>query len=58
MSKNNKLVNRNGRWFENGKLLLKKEYIFHASCHDGESIYSCRTNEKYRLRGDRRVSYV
>lgn len=58
MSKNNRLVYKGGRWYENGKYLPKKDYIFHASAHDQESIYSCRTNERYRLRGDRRVSYI
>lgn len=46
----NVLEIRNGNWYENGKYLPKKNYIFHASCHDGESITSCVTGQKYSLR--------
>lgn len=55
----NKLENRDGRWFENGKFLPKKDYIYHADCHTGGSITSCRTNTTYRIgRNDKRVIFV
>lgn len=41
---------RNGKWFENGKLLLKKNYIYHANGKDGPMIISCITGQLYRLR--------
>ena len=44
------LIFKNGRWYENGKLLPKKDYIYHADCHDGECIISCLTGQKYRLK--------
>lgn len=47
--KKNKLEWRNGRYFENGKLLTKKDYILHFSAHDVNSVVSCRTGQKYRL---------
>ena len=40
---------RDGRWFENGKWLPKKDYIYHSS-RDGTSIISCITGQLYRLR--------
>lgn len=48
--KKNRLIYKNGRWYENGKLLPKKNYIFHADAHEGECIISCLTGQKYRLR--------
>lgn len=41
---------KDGRWFENGKWLPKKDYIYHASSNDGPSIISCITGQLYRLR--------
>ena len=46
----NKIVCKNGRWFENGKWLQKKDYIFHADSNEGEYIISCITGTKYRIR--------
>lgn len=43
----NRLECRNGRWYENGKPLKKKEYIFHASAH--ERSYILTDNGKYRV---------
>ena len=54
----NKLVRRNGRWFENGRYLPKKDYIFHSDAHDGESIISCITGQKYKLSDERMVTYI
>ena len=45
-----RLICKNQRWYENGKYLSKKDYIFHADCHEGECIISCVTGQKYRLR--------
>lgn len=50
MKRKKKLVCKNGRWYENGKLLHKKDYIYHADCHEGEYIISCITSMKYRIR--------
>ena len=41
---------RDGRWFENGRWLPKKDYIYHASSNDGPSIISRITGQLYRLR--------
>lgn len=41
---------KDGRWYENGKWLPKKDYIYHDSSHDGPSIISGITNQLYRLR--------
>lgn len=38
---------RNGRWYENGKPLRNKEYIFHANAH--ERSYILTYNGKYRV---------
>lgn len=47
---------RDGRWFENGRWLPKRDYIFNTDCLEGSSIISCVTNEVYRLnRNDRKV---
>ena len=46
----NVLELRNGTWFENGKWLRKKDYIYHASGRDGPMIISGRTGQLYRLR--------
>ncbi len=46
----NVLELRNGRWFENGRWLPKKDYIYRADCMDGSSIISGRTGQLYRLR--------
>lgn len=43
----NKLERKNGRWYENGKPLRKKDYIFHASAH--ERAYVLTDNGKYRV---------
>ena len=43
-----RLVCKDGRWYEDGKLLRKKDYIFHSDCHEGEVIVTKK--EKYRLR--------
>lgn len=52
----NVLELHDGRWFENGRWLPKKDYIFRADCIEGSSITSCITGEVYRLnRHDRRV---
>lgn len=51
----NTLEYRNGRLYENGKMLRRKDYIFHADAHESEVIISCVTGQKYRLRG---ASYV
>lgn len=40
---------RDGRWFENGRWLPKKDYIYHST-RDGASIISCITGQLYRLR--------
>lgn len=40
-----------GRWFENGRMLRRKDYIYRADCLEGSSILSKITNEFYRLRG-------
>lgn len=49
-------LHEDGRWFENGRWLPKKDYIFRADCIEGSSITSCITDEVYRLnRHDRRV---
>ena len=45
-----RLIRKNGRWYENGKYLSTKNYIFHADSHEGEYILSCITGQKYRLR--------
>lgn len=50
----NILVLKNGRWYENGKCLYKKDYIYHASASEGASIISCITGQKYRLNGKAR----
>ena len=55
--KKDKLVYKNGRLYENGKYLPKKNYVFHADAHDGESIISLITGQKYRLRGNM-VTYI
>ena len=44
---NHRLTRRNGRWFEDGKPLRKKEYIFHASAH--ERPYVLTDTGKYRV---------
>ena len=41
---------KDGRWFENGKWLPKKDYIYHASANDGPSLIRCITGQLYRLR--------
>ena len=41
---------RGDRWFENGRWLPKKDYIYHASANEGPSIISGITNQLYRLR--------
>ena len=46
----NTLELKNGRWYENGKWLPQKDYIYHASAKDGPSIVSGITNQLYRLR--------
>ena len=46
----NRLIWKNGRWYENGKLLTKKNYIYHADSHEGECVISCLTGQKYRIR--------
>lgn len=48
----NTLECRNGLWFENGKILRKRDYILHCNCNDGTSMISCLTGSKYRLRND------
>ena len=51
MRKNkNVLELKDGRWFENGKWLPKKDYIWHSSSNDGDSIISRITGQLYRLR--------
>lgn len=45
-----RLVFKNGHWYEDGKLLRKKDYIYHSSAHEGEYIISCITCNKYRLK--------
>lgn len=47
--KHNVLEFRDGRIFENGRWLPKKDYIYHASS-EGSSIISCITGQLYRLR--------
>lgn len=39
----------NGRWFENGRWLPSKDYIYHSN-KDGASIISRVTGQLYRLR--------
>lgn len=46
----NTLECRNGLWFENGKILRKRDYILHCNCNDGTSMISCLTGSKYRLK--------
>ena len=36
--KKNLLVWRNGRWFENGKWLPKRDYTYHSSGNSGDAI--------------------
>lgn len=48
--KKRRLVFKNGRWYENGKHLPRKDYIYHADAHEGECIISCLTGNKYRLK--------
>lgn len=50
MKKKHRLMWKNGRWYEDGRPLYKKDYIFHADSQDGECIISCRTGHKYRIR--------
>lgn len=51
MRKNkNVLELKDGRWFENGKWLPKKDYTWHSSGRDGDSIISRVTGQLYRLR--------
>ena len=38
---------RRGRYYENGKPLRKKDYIFHASAHEPEYILT--EKKKYRM---------
>lgn len=45
-----RLIFKNGRWYENGRYLPKKNYIYHADCHEGECIVSCVTGQRYRIR--------
>ena len=45
-----RLIYKNGRWYENGRYLPKKDYIFHADAHEGECNISCLTGCKYRIR--------
>ena len=45
-----RLIRKNGRWYENGRHLPRKDYIFHADAHEGECIISCITGQKYRIR--------
>ncbi len=40
----------NGRWFENGRWLPSKDYIYHACSNDGPMIISRITGQLYRLR--------
>lgn len=47
----NILVCKNGRWYENGKCLYKKDYIYHSSGSEGNCLISCLTGQKYRLTG-------
>lgn len=48
---------RDGRWFENGKWLPSKDYIYHANGREGSSIISRVTGQLYRLRNfDGRIS--
>ena len=46
----NVLELRNGRWFENGRWLPKKDYVYKADCYEGSSIISNITGQLYRLR--------
>lgn len=52
MGKNRKnklrLVCKDGRYYEDGKLLRKKDYIYHSSAHEPD--YLLTSNGKYRLR--------
>ena len=52
MGKNRKnkprLICKNGHWYEDGKLLRRKDYIFQADCHEGEIIITQKN--KYRIR--------
>ena len=48
--KRNVLELRDGRWFENGKWLPKKDYIYHDSSLEGPRIISRITGQLYRLR--------
>ena len=45
----NKLECRDGRMYENGRFLPKKDYILHFCSYDVNSVVSCRTGQKYRL---------
>lgn len=44
----NKLECKDGRYFENGRFLPKKDYILHFSSNDVTNVVSCRTGQKYR----------
>lgn len=43
-----RLVYKNGKCYENGRYLSKKDYIYHSSSSDGNIIISCRTGQKYK----------
>lgn len=47
--KKNLLVWRNGRWFENGKWLPKRDYTYHSSGNSGDAIISGRTGQLYHI---------
>lgn len=38
---------KDGRYYENGKYLPKRDYIYHSS-YRGTYIISCRTGQLYR----------
>lgn len=46
----NTLINKNNHWYENGRLLAKKDMIFVYSSHDRGYILSGRTGQRYNLK--------
>ena len=48
----NVLERRHGFWYENGRRLQRKDYIYHSNHQDGDMLISCITDQLYRLRGN------
>ena len=46
----NRLEYRNGKFFENGRWLPKKDYIYWTDCMEGPKIISRVTGQLYRFR--------